>query len=99
MLEELGDEESLLSLIKTAYDLSMGAQMQAVADGYERNKPPIQTLRALVVQRDKRLRDMTRVIMTKEMLVRRLTAQADIYREQITRLSRVQSLREAEARL
>lgn len=99
LLREIGREEARLGVFQTVYDIALGVKMQALSDGYSTHKPVKENLRALALAGDDRLNTMLRAILTKTTLIRRLTAQSDIYHEQITRLSREQSRREAEARL
>lgn len=98
LLAEVGREDSQLGVIEEAYNAALGVKMHDLARTYERNKPVKETLKALVLEEDASLRAITRVIMRRRMVVRRLEAQLEIYKEQINRLSREQSRREAEAR-
>lgn len=98
LLQELGREDSELGAIESVYEASLGVKMHEKARSYERNKPVKETLKALVLDEDKQLAALHRVILRRRMVLRRLEAQSEIYREQLNRLSREQSRRESEAR-
>ena len=95
-LKLLGDEESDITAIETAYNMALGVRMHEIAQGYEKNKPVKETLMALAIKSDDRLAVLTRTLTEKRMMVRRLAAQADVYKGQLSDLSREQSRRENE---
>lgn len=97
-LSILGDKESELSAYELAYDMALGVKMHEISQTYERNKPVKETLKALAIKNDERLLRLTKTITALRMLVRRLTAQVEIYKGQLNDLSREQTRREYEVR-
>ena len=92
----LGKEDSELGGLKAVFEQSLGVAMQKVARSSEKRIIK-ESLKAMAIDGDERLTRAHQRIVEREALVRRLTAQAEIYKEQLMRLSREQSRRESEA--
>lgn len=103
LLQSLGRVETELGALRQVFDISLGTAMervqtQMIAEG----APKViarEILRARAIREDDKVSRVARLILTKEALVTRLETQAKIYHEQLTRLSREQSRREAEIRV
>lgn len=94
----IGDKESDLAAIQMAYDMALGVRMHEIAQSYEKNKPVKETLMALAIQNDPRLRTLARTLTSEKMFIRKATAQAEVYRGQLNDLSRELTRRDSEAR-
>lgn len=101
-LQLLGEQDSALGALRSSYEISLGMQMQALQDGRGSGKGSRvvkDNLRALAITNDELLRRATEQLIAREATVTRLRAQSEVYREQLTRLSREQTRREMESRI
>ncbi len=101
-LQLLGQQEADLGALRSSYEISLGMQMQALQDGRGTgtgSRVNKDNLRALAITNDKLLRRATEQLIAREATVTRLKAQSEVYREQLTRLSREQTRREMESRI
>jgi len=94
--------ESELGALEATYRLALGTAMErAQALLIEAGAPkviPKEILEARAVQGEENLKNSTRILIERRALAKRLEVQADIYHEQLVRLSREQSRRESEVR-
>ncbi len=101
-LQLIGEQDAALGATRTAYEISLGMQMQAIQEGRGNGKGSKvlkENLRAMAISSDDMLRRATEQLIAREATVTRLKAQSEVYGEQLTRLSREQSRREMEARI
>lgn len=104
LLDQKGRVDAELGALRSVYEIALGEAMaetkQAMLEEGGWGKViASEILRARAVKTNEKLGNIARLVVTKEATIRRLDVQAEIYHEQLTRLSREQSRREAEARL
>lgn len=99
-LGEIGREESELIGYQTIYDTRLGikAHEQKAQRADAKGVIPFSILSSLAIRADPILEAMTKELTQRKMRIRRLESQAKIYEEQLAKLSREQSRREAESR-
>ena len=92
----LGTEESKLGALEMVFDQRIGVAMNDVATSSEKRIIK-EAQRSLAIDGDPKLKQMLELIIERRALVKRLDVQAEVYKEQVVRLSREQSRRESEA--
>lgn len=102
LMQLRGREVAELGALESVYEIALGLAMEETQKVmWEEGSPKVisrEVLKARAIKSKPELDRMAKLIIEKQMRVKRLDTQADIYNEQITRLSREQSRREAEAR-
>lgn len=100
-LAELGREEAELGAFEQVYQIRLGLRMHEERAKRSEAKGTIvkEILTSLAIKGDEVLERMARKRITWQMRIKRLETQVKIYEEQVTRLSREQSRREAEMRV
>lgn len=96
----VGEEEAKLGAMEEVFELKLGLAMAAEAARYHERKTPVkEILRASAIKGDASLDRLFKSIVSMRHRVKVVTTQSSIYHEQLVRLSREQSRREAGARL
>ncbi len=99
LLEVLGKEETEFTAFETVFELKVSAASNTIRRGLPAGRAPAQeVLRALAIEQDQQLLGLQRTLILRRAKIQRLEAQAKIYTEQLSRLSREQSRRDTDAR-
>ena len=101
-LQILGKLDAELSAMEIVFEIKLGVDMQRIQDdrGTGKGSRIIKdALRALAVNGDDLLKQVQRQLIEMRMKTKRVEVQSTIYHEQLLRLSREQSRREAEVRV
>lgn len=94
-LEVLGKQSADLSLLEGVYGIKLGLEIATEKKKHSGNTAR-EILESVVLADNDSLRKMHNVILRRRHKIATLQARVDSYREQLTRLSREQSRREAE---
>lgn len=97
----IGKEEAELSTFEAIYELRLNSAANAERARYKDVKGTItkEELKALAIEADPMLKKLTAALLLRKSKITRLEAQSKIYAEQVNRLSREQTRRDAEYRL
>jgi len=97
-LQLLGREESELGALEEVFSVKLGIAMDEEASRRAGDGRTVkEVLRALALSNDEDVKKMYQALLARRHRVKLLETQANIYKEQLVRLSREQSRREAEA--
>lgn len=100
LLDAIGREESESVALDAVFEIKLGVKTHQLRVRSDEGRPPAQEVfRALAVTEDDELKRLKQNLIARQMRITRLQAQAKIYTEQLSRLSREQSRREGEQRL
>lgn len=94
----LGGEEGTIGAFQEVFDIKLGIAMQEEADRHVRRVPVKEILRSIAISNDRWLNKMNKALISRKHRAKLLEVQANIYHEQLVRLSREQSRRESEAK-
>lgn len=94
----LGQERGTIGAFEEVFNIKLGVAMQQEADRHVRRTPVKEILRAVAITNDPWLNKMSKLLIARKHRAGLLEVQANIYHEQLVRLSREQSRRESEAR-
>jgi hypothetical protein len=95
-LSIIGREESELGVFKEIFDVKVGAAMAVEKTRHDKLVAK-EILRSICIQNVLELRKLHKAILARQHRVDLIKAQANVYHEQLVRLSREQSRRESEA--
>lgn len=97
--QRLSRDEDELTEFENLYEIKVGLRMHEESGRIQGRQPVKEILRALAIEGDPELKQLTRNLVVRRLSVKRLATQVKIYQSHLVRLSREQSRRESEARL